>query len=73
MTTSVLPPASLDTVAAANTPPPAAKFVLIYIVATELTSSNVPAANCEPPLNPNQPNQSTVSYKHLTLPTTSSV
>ena len=42
----------------ANTPPPAAKFVLIYIVATELTSSNVPAANCEPPLNPNQPNQS---------------
>ena len=78
MTTSVLPPASLDTVAAANTPPPAAKFVLIYIVATELTSSNVPAANCEPPLNPNQPNQSintpsAVSYTHLTLPTNSSV
>ena len=45
MTTSVFPPASRDTVAAANTPPAAAKFVLIYIVATELTSSNVQAAN----------------------------
>ena len=29
ITTSVLPPINLDTVAAANTPPPAAKFVLI--------------------------------------------
>ena len=58
ITTSVLPPINLDTVAAANTPPAAAKFVLIYIVATEDTSSIVPAANCDPPLKPNQPNQS---------------
>ena len=29
ITTSVLPPINLDIVAAANTPPPAAKFVLI--------------------------------------------
>ena len=28
------------------------------MVATDETSSNVPAANCEPPLNPNQPIQS---------------
>src|SRR6056300_529324 len=56
--TSVLPPINLDNKAAVITPPQAAKFVLMKIVATEVMSSNVPAANCEPPLNPNQPIQS---------------
>ena len=41
---------------AAITPPQAARFVLINIDEIATASSKVPNANCEPPLNPNQPN-----------------
>ena len=55
ITTSVLPVTNLEITAQAITPAPAAKLVLMYIVATAVTSSNVPIANCDPPLNPNHP------------------
>ena len=53
--TSVLPDINLVIAPAANTPPQAAKFVLMKIFDTATASSNVPIANCDPPLNPNQP------------------
>ena len=46
-------------IAATITPPQAARFVLIKIVEIATASSNVPNANCEPPLNPNQPSHNT--------------
>ena len=49
--------------AAAVTPPAPAKNVLIKIVDTAIASSAVPMASCEPPLNPNQPNQRTNTPK----------
>ena len=55
ITTSVLPVTNLEITAQAITPAPAAKLVLMYIVATAVTSSNVPIASCDPPLNPNHP------------------
>ena len=42
--------------AAPSTPPAPAKNVLIKIFDTAIASVAVPIANCEPPLNPNQPN-----------------
>ena len=50
-----MPLANLVIAAQTNTPAQAAKFVLIYIVATAVASSNEPRANCDPPLKPNQP------------------
>ena len=55
-TTSVLPYINLVMIPAAITPPQAARLVLINIVEIATASSKVPNANCEPPLNPNQPN-----------------
>ena len=54
--TSVLPVKNLVINALAITPPQAAKFVLIKILAIAVASSTVPKASCDPPLNPNQPN-----------------
>ena len=54
-TTSVLPD-NLVTAAAAITPPAPANRVFINIFDTAIASGAVPIANCEPPLNPNQPN-----------------
>jgi hypothetical protein len=62
-TTSVFPKFNLVTIAAAITPPAPAKNVLIKIVDTAIASSAVPIASCEPPLNPNQPNQRTNTPK----------
>ena len=59
MDTSVFPKFNLVTIAAAITPPAPAKNVLIKIVDTAIASLAVPIASCEPPLNPNQPNQRT--------------
>jgi len=59
MITSVLPEINLGMIAATITPPQAARFVLIKIVEIATASSNVPNANCEPPLNPNQPSHNT--------------
>ena len=53
--TSVLPKCNLVIVAAAITPPAPAKNVFMKIVDTAIASSAVPIANCDPPLNPNQP------------------
>ena len=53
--TSVLPKFNLVTIAAAITPPHAAKFVFINILDTAIASSPVPIASCDPPLKPNQP------------------
>ena len=58
-TTSVLPKFNLVAIAAAITPPAPAKNVFINIVETAIASSAVPIANCDPPLNPNQPNHKT--------------
>ena len=57
--TSVLPNNNLVTTAAANTPPQAAKLVLIKIVEIATASANELNASWEPPLNPNQPNHNT--------------
>ena len=54
--TSVLPVKNLVISALATTPPQAAKFVLIKILAIAVASSTVPRASCDPPLNPNHPN-----------------
>ena len=56
-TTSVLPD-NLVTAAAAITPPAPANNVFINIFDTAIASLPVPIASCDPPLNPNHPNQS---------------